>query len=49
VIHEEEEVSFEQELCKDVITLMTVFSARMYGRRSHQNKNIKRAAKYCGL
>jgi putative resolvase len=45
VIHKEEDVvSFEQELCKDVITLMTVFSARMYGRRSHQNKKIQKAA-----
>ena len=40
IIHREDEVvSFEQELVKDVITLMTVFSARLYGRRSHQNNN----------
>ena len=39
IIHKEEQVvTFEQELCKDVITLMTVFSARLYGRRSHQNR-----------
>ena len=45
VVHKEEKtVSFEAELCKDVITLMTVFSARMYGRRSHQNKQVKLAA-----
>ena len=45
VIHKEEHMlSFEQELCKDVITLMTVFSARMYGRRSHQNKKMQKAA-----
>ena len=31
-------ISFEEELTKDVITLMTVFSARLYGRRSHRNK-----------
>ena len=30
--------SFEVELTKDVITLMTVFSARLYGKRSHKNK-----------
>ena len=29
---------FEQALCQDVLTLMTVFSARLYGKRSHQNK-----------
>jgi predicted site-specific integrase-resolvase len=45
VIHKEEEVvTFEQELCKDVITLMTVFSARLYGRRSHQNRKKELAA-----
>lgn len=39
VIHKASEtVTFEQELCKDVLTLMTVFSARLYGKRSHQNK-----------
>lgn len=42
IIHKEEPViSFEQELCKDVITLMTVFSARLYGKRSHSNKMLK--------
>jgi predicted site-specific integrase-resolvase len=45
VVHKEEEIlSFEQELCKDVITLMTVFSARMYGRRSHQNRKLAKGA-----
>jgi putative resolvase len=38
-IHNEAQIiTFEEELCKDVITLMTVFSARLYGRRSHTNK-----------
>jgi len=30
--------SFEMELAADVIELMTVFSSRLYGRRSHQNR-----------
>lgn len=30
--------SFEQELAADVIELMTVFSSKLYGRRSHQNR-----------
>lgn len=34
--------SFEAELTADVIELMTVFCARLYGRRSHQNR--KKAA-----
>lgn len=36
-MHQKKE-TFEVELTKDVITLMTVFSARLYGKRSHQNK-----------
>jgi putative resolvase len=38
VIEVSKEDTFEVELTKDVITLMTVFSARLYGKRSHQNK-----------
>ena len=30
--------TFEEELAKDVITIMTVFCARLYGKRSHQSK-----------
>lgn len=30
--------TFEEELAKDVITLMTVFCARLYGRRSRKNQ-----------
>ncbi len=32
--------TFEQELAQDVIELMTVFSAKLYGKRSHKNKKI---------
>ena len=39
VTEESEKIAFEEELTRDVITLMTVFSARLYGRRSHQNRN----------
>jgi len=34
------EVSFEQELVTDMIELITVFSARLYGSRSHKNKKL---------
>lgn len=34
----EDNASYEQRLAADVIELMTVFSARLYGRRSHQNR-----------
>ena len=39
ILEDPEVVSFEEELCKDVLTLMTVFSARLYGKRSHKNQH----------
>jgi len=38
VILDDKEATFTESLCNDVITLMTVFSARLYGSRSHKNK-----------
>jgi excisionase family DNA binding protein len=35
-----DEVSFEQELVTDMIELITVFSARLYGSRSRKNKKL---------
>jgi predicted site-specific integrase-resolvase len=35
-----EELTFEQELVTDMIELITVFSARLYGSRSHKNKKL---------
>ena len=35
-----EELSFEQELVTDMIELITVFSARLYGSRSKKNKKL---------
>ena len=32
--------SFEEELAKDVLEIITVFSARLYGSRSKKNKKI---------
>ena len=40
ILDDEQSVSFEQELTQDVVTLMTVFSARLYGKRSHQNRRL---------
>lgn len=36
----EQPVSFEEELTKDVLEIITVFSARLYGSRSHKNKQL---------
>ena len=33
--------SFENELVEDMLTLMASFSAKIYGKRSHQNKEKK--------
>ena len=35
-----EEISFEQELVQDVLELITVFSARLYGSRSKKNQKL---------
>ena len=35
-----EEITFEQELVQDMIELITVFSARLYGARSKKNKKL---------
>lgn len=38
ILDDPETEAFETELVKDVITLMTVFSARLYGKRSRKNR-----------
>lgn len=39
------EPSFEEELAQDVLEIITVFSARLYGSRSRKNKKLVDAAK----
>lgn len=36
----EENVRFEEELAKDVLEIITVFLARLYGSRSNKNKKL---------
>lgn len=38
IIEDKQDKTFEQELVADVIEIMTVFTAKMYGRRSHSNR-----------
>lgn len=45
LINQGDDVSFEEELAKDVLEIITVFSARLYGARSHKNKKLIEAAK----
>jgi excisionase family DNA binding protein len=40
IINQGDEPSFEEELAKDVLEIITVFSARLYGSRSHKNKEL---------
>ena len=37
--------TFEEVLAQDVIEIITVFSARLYGSRSHKNKQIVKQLK----
>ena len=45
IINQGKEASFEEELAKDVLEIITVFSARLYGSRSHKNKKLVEVAK----
>lgn len=45
IINKGDEVSFEEELAQDVLEIITVFSARLYGSRSKKNKKLIEAAK----
>ena len=45
IINKGVDTSFEEELAKDVLEIITVFSARLYGARSHKNKKLVEAAK----
>ena len=38
ILEAKKEITFEEELSSDVIALMTVFCAKLYGKRSNQNK-----------
>lgn len=47
LINQGDEPTFEEELAKDVLEIITVFSSRLYGARSHKSKklmhNLKKA------
>ena len=40
IINQGSEPSFEEELAQDVLEIITVFSARLYGSRSRKNKQL---------
>lgn len=45
IINQGENLSFEEELAQDVLEIITVFSARLYGSRSKKNKNLLQVVK----
>ena len=40
IINKGEQASFEEELTRDVMEIMTVFCAKLYGRRSHKSEKM---------
>jgi predicted site-specific integrase-resolvase len=40
LLNQGEDTTFEEDLAKDVLEIITVFSARLYGSRSHKNQKI---------
>ena len=40
IINRTEDSTFEEDLAQDVLEIITVFSARLYGSRSHKNQKI---------
>ena len=45
ILNQGEDSTFEEDLAKDVLEIITVFSARLYGSRSHKNKALIDAVK----
>ena len=46
IINEEDNLSFEEDLAQDVLQIITVFSARLYGGRSSKNTKLIQAARF---
>ena len=40
ILNQGEDTTFEEDLAKDVLEIITVFSARLYGSRSHKNRKL---------
>ena len=40
IMNQGEDSTFEEDLAKDVLEIITIFSARLYGSRSHKNKKM---------
>jgi len=40
ILNQSDDSTFEEELAKDVLEMITVFSARLYGSRSRKNQKL---------
>lgn len=40
ILNQGEDTTFEEDLAKDVLEIITVFSARLYGSRSRKNRKL---------
>lgn len=40
ILNQGDDTTFEEDLAKDVLEIITVFSARLYGSRSHKNQKL---------
>ncbi len=40
ILNQGEDTTFEEDLAKDVLEIITVFSARLYGSRSRKNQKL---------
>lgn len=45
ILNQGEDSTFEEDLAKDVLEIITVFSARLYGSRSHKNQKLLEGVK----
>ena len=45
IINQGEDATFEEDLAKDVLEIITVFSARLYGSRSRKNQKLLEAVR----
>ena len=40
ILNQSEDTTFEEDLAKDMLEIITVFSARLYGSRSRKNQKL---------
>jgi len=45
ILNQGEDTTFEEDLAKDVLEIITVFSARLYGSRSRKNQKLLNGVK----